>query len=254
MYAQMKNWIMQSRYILTILAVLILATCTVAPVMAGTENITDNATTYFNIAQLAISTGDYTKAVQYFDMTLAENTTLISKSDTLMYTYKDKTAALTDLGRYDEALATANAGLALYPNSTGLWNNKGYALYKAGKNNEAADAYSRAVTIEPDYLKGWINKGIALNASGRYQDAIVAYNAALAIDNESRDATDGLAAAKAGAASAPVTTDTMLIILAVIVIAAVGVTAWFVKSRKPESNEKEQAVKKDGKEKKQNKK
>ncbi|MDD1694300.1 MAG: tetratricopeptide repeat protein, partial [Methanoregula sp.] len=162
---------MQFRYILTTLAVLILAACTVAPVMAGTENVTDNATTYFNIAQVAISTGDYAKAVQYFDMALADNTTLISKSDTLMYVYKDKTAALTDLGRYDEALVTANAGLAIFPKSTGLWNNKGYALFKAGRNNEAADAYGRAVTLDPTYEKGWINKGMALNAAGRYSEA-----------------------------------------------------------------------------------
>ena|GEM_PF-511303 len=246
-----EKLVMQFRYILATLALLILASCTVAPVMAGTENITDNATSYFNIAQIAISTGDYAKAVQYFDMALADNTTMISKSDTLMYVYKDKTAALTDLGRYEEALATANTGLAKYPNSSGLWNNKGYALFKAGKYNEAVDAYNRAVTLEKDYVKGWINKGMALNAAGRYDEAITAFNTALTLDPENSDATTGLAAAQKGAASAiPVTT----IILVVVVIVAAGIAVWYVKFRKPATNEKEPMDKKATKEKSKNKK
>lgn len=223
---------MQFRYILTTLAILILATCTVSPVMAGTEDIKDNATTYFNVAQIAINSGDYQKAVEYFDMALAENTTLIAAGDTLMYTYKDKTAALTDLGRYDEAVTTASAGLVIYPNSTGLWNNKGYALYKAGRNNEAIEAFNRAVTLDADYVKGWINKGNALAAAGRYDEAISAFNKALSLDPENSDATSGLAAAKEGAAKAlPVTT----IVIVVVVIVAAGIAVWYIKFRKPET-------------------
>jgi len=223
---------MKTRYLPTTLVLLLLAACAVSPVMAATES--DNATTFFNIAQMAISNGNYASAVENFDLALAENTTLISKSDTLMYLYKDKTAALTDLGRYDEALATANTGLALFPNSTGLWNNKGYALFKAGRNTEAVDAYSRAVTLDPTYEKGWINKGLALNAAGRYDEAITAFNKALTLDPESRDATTGLAAAQKGAASAlPMTT----IALVVIVIVAAGLAVWYIKFRKPETQE-----------------
>ena len=223
---------MKIKNILTTLALLLFTACAVSPVMAATDQ--DNATTYFNIAQVAISNGNFEMAVENFNLALAENTTLIGKSDTLMYLYKDKTAALTDLGRYGEALATADAGLAMFPNSTGLWNNKGYALFKAGRNNEAVDAYSRAVTLDPAYEKGWINKGLALNAAGRYDEAITAFNKALTLDPESGDATTGLAAAKKGAASAlPMTT----IALVVIVIVVAGLAVWYVKFRKPEIKE-----------------
>ena len=242
---------MQFRYILTTLVILILAGSTVAPVMAGTENITDNATSYYNAAQIAISTGSYESAVNYFNQALASNTTLISKSDTLMYLYKDKTAALTDLSRYDEAIATANAGIALYPNSTGLWNNKGYAQFKAGRNNEAVDSYNRAIALEPDYVKGWINKGFALSAAGRYDEAVTAFNKAISLDPENSDATTGLVKAKEGAAKAiPVTT----IILVVVVIAAAGIAVWYVKFRKPEPAAKEQPENKGQKKKDKNKK
>jgi tetratricopeptide (TPR) repeat protein len=220
---------MQFRYILTTLAILILAACAVAPVMAETGNAADNATSYYNIAEISISTGDYQKAVQYFDKALSENTTLIASGDALMYTYKDKTAALTDLGRYDEAITTANAGIVLFPNSSGLWNNKGYALYKAGRNTEAVDAFSRAVTIEPDYVKGWINKGNALAAAGRSQDAIEAFNKALTLDAGNNDAATGLAAAqKSAGSSLPVTT----IAIIIVVIAAAGGAVWYFIFRK----------------------
>jgi tetratricopeptide (TPR) repeat protein len=221
---------MKCRYIVSMLAVFAICVCLFPPVLADTSQIQDNATDYYNLAQMAISAGKYEQAVGYFDEVLAENTTLIAKGDGLMYTYKDKTAALTDLGRYDEALSTADAGLIRYPNSTGLWNNKGYALYKAGRNNEAVDAYSHAVTLDPSYVKGWINKGNALSAAGRYQDAIDAYNKALALDAGNEDATNGIAQAQKGAASAlPVTT----IALVIVVIAGAGIAAWYFMFRKP---------------------
>lgn len=229
---------MKSESILKILALLALVAFAVPPALAATDKIQDNATTYYNIAESSISAGQYEKAVQYFDMALSENTTLLGHSDALMYVYKDKAAALTDLGRYDEALQTVNGGLALYKNSAGMWNNKGYVLYKMGRYNEAADAYNQAVTIDPTYIKGWINKGVALNASGRYDEATQAYTKALAIDNESRDASEGLAAAKKAAASAlPVTT----IALVVFVIAAAGAAAWYIMVRKPAEKEQPKA-------------
>ena len=240
---------MKIRYMPTMIALLLLAALAVPAAMAATED--DPATLYFNQAQVAISGGQYDRAIELFDKALAENTTLMSQGDALMYLYKDKTAALTDLSRYDEAIATANAGIALYPNSTGLWNNKGYAQFKAGRNNEAVDSYNRAIALEPDYVKGWINKGFALSAAGRYDEAVTAFNKAISLDPENSDATTGLVKAKEGAAKAiPVTT----IILVVIVIAAAGIAVWYVKFRKPEPAAKEQPENKGQKKKDKNKK
>jgi len=226
---------MKFRYILTMLACLTLVICAVQPVMAEADSSKDNATSYYNIAEAAINIGQYDKAVQYFDMVLAENTTLISKGDALMYTYKDKAGALTDLGRYDEALTTVNAGLVQFRNSTGMWNNKGYVLYKMGRYNDAVDAYTQAVTIDPSYVKGWINKGNALAKAGRYQEAADAYNKVLTLDPGNQDATKGLTAAEQNAGTAPSTT---IIILVVIVILAAGLAVWYIKFRKSEPGDK----------------
>jgi len=228
---------MKYGYLLTMLLFLSLIICVVQPVMAEADSTQDNATSYYNIAEAAINVGQYEKAVQYFNMALADNTTLIGMSDGLMYLYKDKTGALTELGRYDEALTTVNEGLVLFRNSSGMWNNKGYVLYKMGRYDDAVDAYGKAVTIEPSYVKGWINKGNALAQAGRFQEAADAYSRALALDPGNMDATAGLAAAGPQSQSAQTTT---IVVLVVIVVIVVGVVVWYVRFRTPETDEKKQ--------------
>lgn len=237
---------MKSRCFLTAIALVLLAMLTVSPVLAAdpvfTPGKSDNATELFNQAQVYISRGQYEDAVQLFNKALAENTTMASKGDTLMYIYKDKAAALADLGRYDEALTTVNAGLVQFKNSTGMWNNKGYILFKMGRYNEAVDAYTQAVTLDPTYEKGWINKGDALVKAGRPQEAVDAYNKALSLDPESSSAAAGLATAQKEAAGA---SSSMMVVLAVIVIVAAGIVVWYVKFRTPA--DKKDAPEKSGK-------
>jgi len=227
----MKSW-----YFLTVVALVLITALAIPPVAAATG--ADTATEYFNMAQVAIGNGEYSRAVALFDMALAENTTLISQGDTLMYLYKDKAAALADMGKYDDALTTVNAGLVQFKNSTGMWNNKGYILYKMGRYNEAVDAYSQAVTIDPAYEKGWINKGDALVKAGRSVEAVEAYNKALSLDPESSSAKEGLATAQKESG-------TLITILAVIVIIAAGIVIWYVRFRTP--TDKKDTSKKSGK-------
>lgn len=215
---------MKIQQIVSILAILTMVAICVQPVVA---EIDDAATNYYNNAQLLIADGDYARALEYFDKVLTSNTTLLGMGDGLMYTYKDKSAVLTDLGRYDEAIQTADLGLIQFKNSSGLWNNKGYAYYKMGKYNEAVDAYNKALTIEPGYLKGWINKGDALMKAGKAGEAVGAYQRALSIDPGNTDATAGLEAAQKEAGTLN------LVFVAILVIAA-GLVVWYVKFRKPE--------------------
>ena len=93
----------------------------------------DEATDYYNIAEQYISDGNYEKALEYFDKVLASNTTMLGMGDGLMYTYKDRSGVLTDLGRYDEAIKAADLGIAKYPKEPGFWNNKGYAYSQDGE-------------------------------------------------------------------------------------------------------------------------
>ncbi|WP_321506401.1 tetratricopeptide repeat protein [uncultured Methanoregula sp.] len=234
--------------ILSVLAILVMIACVVQPVLADTEF--DNgsaASAYYNRGSMAASSGQFDAAVELFNLALTSNTSLVAKSDTLQYIYNDKSAALTDLGRYEDAVTTADQGLALFKKAPGLWNNKGYALYKLGKYDDAVSAYKMAISIaeasNTSYPKGYINMGIALNAAGKPYDAITAFNKALELDPGNSAATAGLTEAQ----SAAMKTN---IVLAVIVIIALGLVIWYVKFRKP-ADSKATSGKKDRKSKKE---
>ncbi|HWQ12570.1 MAG TPA: tetratricopeptide repeat protein [Roseiflexaceae bacterium] len=83
--------------------------------------------------------------------------------------------ALTDLGRFDDALVSYDRALALEPDSAGVWNNKGSLLMELGRLEAALACFERALelsaavsTVKAVY---WLNKGKALYMLGRYQDA-----------------------------------------------------------------------------------
>jgi tetratricopeptide (TPR) repeat protein len=225
---------MKIRQIVTILAILTMIVICVLPIAAAETavpeptQIPDLATQNFNRAERALSNGEFETALWYFNQTLRENTTLIGMGDALMFTYKDKSGVLTELGRYDEAIATAEEGLAVYTKEPGLWNNKGYAYSKMGKYTEAADAYSHAVSVNSTYLKGWLNLGDVLVKTGRGSEAVNAYTRALELDPGNTAATAGLENAKKLSGPENLTT---LALIAVVVIAA-GLVIWYMKFRK----------------------
>jgi tetratricopeptide (TPR) repeat protein len=221
--------------IIKAVGILLLLACILQPVLAAGTQLKDNATEYYDNGEIAISNGQFDQAVQYFDLALADNTTLLGMSDGLMYLYKDKAAALAELGQYDEALKTVNTGLGVVKNTTktaGLWNNEGYIYTKQGDYNDAVGAYNHAVTADPSYLKGWLNLGDSLVKTGRYSDAINAYNKALTLDPGNTGATAGLAEAQKGASS-PLSSP-VIIALVIILIIAAGGAVWYIKFRKPD--------------------
>ena len=221
-----------------ILVIIALIACFVAPVLA--EASTDEATMYYNVAEISLSRNNYESAIASFDQALASNTSMIKLSDALLYTYRDKGYAQIQLRKYNEAIQTLEQGLSLYPKDQMLWNNKGYANYNLGKYSEALAAYNNAINFEKNYTIALINKGDTLSKMGQYQDAVDAYTKAIESDPGNRDATTGLAAAQQGAASAIPTT--MIAIAIVIIIVAAG-AVWYFKFRKPEVKPEEKKSK-----------
>lgn len=86
-------------------------------------------------------------------------------------------AALTELGRYPEALAELERGVEADPDLGLVWHELGYAAYKLGDRNRALLALDRAFALEPhtDTLK---LRGQILREAGRYQAAEVAFEGA----------------------------------------------------------------------------
>lgn len=86
-------------------------------------------------------------------------------------------AALTELGRYAEALAELEKAVEADPDLALVWHELGYAAYKLGDKNRALLALDRAFALEPhtDTLK---LRGLILRDAGRYQAAEVAFEGA----------------------------------------------------------------------------
>jgi tetratricopeptide (TPR) repeat protein len=64
----------------------------------------------------------------------------------------------------------------------------GNALCKLGRYEEAISSYDAALAIKPDYPAALYNKGFVLGNLGRYEEAISSYDAALAIKPDYHDA------------------------------------------------------------------
>ncbi len=231
---QTKNGDMKLRQIFFILAILSFFSCCIIPVIAANVTPTDAATRLYNMGVETLATNDYEGAIALFDQALASNTTMIKLSDALLYTYQGKSFALIQLGRYNDAIQTADVGIAQYPKDAMLWNNKGYANYKLGKYSDAITAYNNAVSIDPTSSGTFINQGDALFAAGQYADAVTAYNKSLEIDPGNSNTTAKLATAQKAAASV-ISPVTLLIII--IVIACAGIAGYYFMRKKPVKEE-----------------
>ena len=222
---------MKFRQFIHILAIIALIACGVHPVVAAAENETrDAATDYYNAGILSLNSNEYQRAIGLFDQALASDTTMIGKSDGLLYTYQGKSYALVKLEKYDDAIKTVGEGLAIYPNDTILWNNKGYSLFNLGNYTEALKSYDMAISIDQNYTGALVNKGDTLYKMGRFQGAIDAYSNANVTNPGNKVAMEGLEKAqKAAAAEIPLTP----IALVVILIIAAGGVVYYIRFRKP---------------------
>src|SRR6184192_4016600 len=88
-----------------------------------------------------------------------------------------KGAALTDLERYREALATLEQAVEFDPDLALVWHELGYAAFRLGDRNRALLALDRAFALEP-HTETLRLRGRILRDAGRYQAAEVTYEGA----------------------------------------------------------------------------
>jgi len=221
---------MKIRQYIHILAVLLLITGFVLPVMAAENETADAATAFYNSGILLLEEKEYARAIAAFDHALASNTTMIRWSDALLYTYQNKAYALIQLNNYTAAVQTIDQGLALYENDEMLWYNKGFALFKLGNYQDALNAYDKVLKINNASIQAMNNKGDTFFQMGRYQDSIDAYKRANVIEPNDTYSIAGLAKAQSAAASAPAN-QTQVIIFVMILIAIAGGIIYYLKFR-----------------------
>ena len=95
-----------------------------------------------------------------------------------------KGLALSEIGRFKEAVAVYNCALVFKSEDSRLWNYKGLALAAMGLDEEALTAYNQALVLNPENANALNNKNIVLSAIGRNEEAASSHDGGLAINLE----------------------------------------------------------------------
>ncbi len=87
--------------------------------------------------------------------------------------------ALSETGRYAEAIPQFEAALQLKPDYAEAHNNLGIVLAETGQTAKAMEHFAAALRIKPSYAAAHGNFGLALQGLGRLPEAIEQFQAAL---------------------------------------------------------------------------
>jgi predicted O-linked N-acetylglucosamine transferase (SPINDLY family) len=87
-----------------------------------------------------------------------------------------------EMGRWDAAVASIRAAIAVRPGFAPAFANLGLALQKLQHLDEALASYDRALALAPDYAEGHYNRGNVLLDLKRLEDAVASFDRALALE------------------------------------------------------------------------
>ena len=87
-----------------------------------------------------------------------------------------------ETGRWDAAVASIRAAIAVRPGFAPAFANLGLALQKLQHLDEALASYDRALALAPDYAEGHYNRGNVLLDLKRLDDAVASFDRALALE------------------------------------------------------------------------
>jgi tetratricopeptide (TPR) repeat protein len=84
--------------------------------------------------------------------------------------------------QYEAALSDYNKAVELNPNDSALFSGRAHALFAVGKTKEALDDYSKAMELAPDSADAATEFADTCQALGKWKEAAVGYQRALQLD------------------------------------------------------------------------
>ena len=91
---------------------------------------------------------------------------------------------LADRQRDQDALASFDRAIAVYPKYANAWINRGNSLDRLGREDEALASYRRAEDVNPGLWPAYKAEGILLHRRQQYAEEEAAYRRGLATDGE----------------------------------------------------------------------
>jgi tetratricopeptide (TPR) repeat protein len=86
------------------------------------------------------------------------------------------------IGPYEDAIEYFTQSMAMDPNYSEYYNDRGAVHFKMGHLQDAERDYLQAIELSPPYAEVWTNLGQCYRAMERMDDAIAAYSRALDLD------------------------------------------------------------------------
>ena len=96
--------------------------------------------------------------------------------------HHDMAFALSNAGRFDEAVEQYHEALRLKPDDAETHNNLGGTLQRLGRIAEAVDEYHEALRLKPNYAAAHNNLGNTLAQMGRMDEAIAEFQQVVRLD------------------------------------------------------------------------
>lgn len=171
------------------------------------------ALAYYNRAQAYFYLKNYTLALENYDLAIRAKGDLGSKGNKrLADVYANRGDVLGHLGRFSEALSSADRALEIdsqhgfawyirsmalgylgrnqealkavdtaiqFANYAYVWHHRGDVMYQLKRYAEAISSYEKAIQLDPQYARSMYSQGLVLAELGRDREALTAYNNAL---------------------------------------------------------------------------
>lgn len=123
-----------------------------------------DAEKYFNEAMGFASSGDYQKAIVYFEKALEINPNYDRA-------YYNLGLAHFSLGQYREAITYCEKAIEINPAYLKVYRNLGDIYISLGRYKEAIVYWEKAIEINPDDADSYADMGVAYEELGQYQKA-----------------------------------------------------------------------------------
>ena len=121
--------------------------------------------------------------IQIFHGLTGEDYVVVGKKEEFYgIDWSHKGLALSNLGKFQEAIECFDKVHKINPGDLVAWNNKGLAYYKLGNYLKALGCFNKVLDRDSRDSYAWTNKGLALAGLGEYQDALGCYEKALEVN------------------------------------------------------------------------
>jgi tetratricopeptide (TPR) repeat protein len=141
---------------------------------AKIENWLESEEGLYNSGIYFVISGDYEKAIPYFQKAVKKNPNDADSHFLMGYCYGE-------LQRYNEAIDEYKQAIRIKPDDAEAHNNLGVAYDKLGKNNEAIDEYKQAIRIKPNCADAHYNLGLIYSNLWKDNEAIDEFKQAIRI-------------------------------------------------------------------------